>query len=186
MTRPNASPRRQTPRPPINSVRPFTPWNSTVPRSGNTRLASPPAGRADSCWTVAASGSCGAAKAARPVAMSETRTIAAMAPLRTTREQNVSDMLLLGSLAALSRRTQKLRILINLSGRIQARVQPSPDGRRDGGPPGGALDAKVADPVVAAAGLHAARKRHPAGQEDADPLLHRHVRKGGLVTGADH
>src|SRR5687767_8220760 len=103
---------------------------------------------------------------------------AAITPVRTARGHNVADMSLLCSCTArVEPAHKKLRILLNLSRLIQAPL------RKDatGSPCRVHSHAEVADSIVAAPRFHAARQRHPSGQEDPNPLLHRDVRKRGVV-----
>src|SRR5688500_16775131 len=56
MTRPNSKPKAQTTSPVISSVRPGMPRNSTLARSGMTRLASPAGRCAGARWAATCTG----------------------------------------------------------------------------------------------------------------------------------
>src|SRR5687767_4779641 len=66
MTSPNTKPSAQTPSPVMSSVRPGMPRNSTLLRSGMTRLASP-AGRCGACCAYSTAGTNRAANIVRHV-----------------------------------------------------------------------------------------------------------------------
>ena len=179
---PNARPSTQTTSPPISSVRPLMPWKSTLrgraaPGSLRRRRAARAAAAATGC---AAAGGCAASGAAASSATNRHETTRRR---ERTGAQNVSNIALLESSRHRLARggpdpAKKLGIVP-----YEERGQ-----RPIGGAAAAPADVQTRKPSTRSSPRRAriaARERHAAGQENADPLLHGDVGIRRLLARAD-